>query len=863
LLLDFNEQDIKLSVKYIFLSASIPLLLFICTLVMSKPNKNTSAYHFKPIYVDTTIVDTAKKVVSKPDTLKVSKNAIDEQVKYQAVDSIIFVVDSQLVFLYGKAEVYYGDINLKAGEIYIDQQKNLVEAKGVLDSSGKKVDNPDFSDGSQNFKSKHIVYNTKTKKGKIKEVTTVDGESYLRGESVKKDSTDVTYMQHGSYTTCNLEHPHYYFALSKLKVIPDDKIVTGPANLVVADVPTPLALPFGFFPNRKGQANGILLPTYGQADNYGFFLKDGGYYLGINEHFDVMIRGDIYTRGSWALRTESQYAQKYKYNGNVNLSYAVFKLGEEGFPNFQKRKDFFVRWNHAQDPKANPSSRFSADVNFGTSSYNQLNATNTNDILSNTFQSSVQYTKSFAKSNLTLSARQSQNTATRKFDISAPELTYAVNRFYPFKRKNQVGANKWYEDIGLSYTNSTRAQLSTIDSLLYKGDVNFEKEISKGTNHVLPITTSIKLFKYFTFSPSATYTESWYLQSIRKNFDAETTSIITDTVKSFARARDLSLNTSLRTIVYGMYQFKGGPVKALRHVITPSVGFTYNPGISGYQTVKNEITGVSTNYSVFEGAMFGAPSQVKSGFLNMGLVNNLEMKVRSAKDTISGFKKIKIFENLSIDSRYDVLADSFQLAPMSMNLRTTPFEYMTINMNAVADPYSLDPVSGRRLDEFIAENSNDLARITSMNVAITLNLKSKQAKPQTESKNASKEELDEINRNRYQYVDFNIPWTLTMSYNFIYAKPAYVGDIKQTLSFSGDFNITDNWKVGMNSGFDLKQKTFTYTSMNIYRNLHCWEIRLNMVPFGFRKSYSIDINVKSSILQDLKLSRKRDWYDLQ
>lgn len=830
---------------------------------MSKPNKITSSNQPKLLNLDSTIVDTAQKVLPKADTLKVSKNAIDEQVKYQAIDSIIFVVDSQLVFLYGKAEVYYGDINLKAGEISIDQQKNLVEAKGVVDSSGKKVDNPDFSDGSQNFKSKHIIYNTKTKKGKIKEVTTVDGESYLRGESVKKDSTDVTYMQHGSYTTCNLEHPHYYFALSKLKVIPDDKIVTGPANLVVADVPTPLALPFGFFPNRKGQANGILLPTYGQADNYGFFLKDGGYYLGINEHFDVMLRGDIYTRGSWALRTESQYAQKYKYNGNVNLSFAVFKLGEEGFPNYQKRKDFFVRWNHAQDPKANPSSRFSADVNFGTSSYNQLNATNTNDILANTFQSSVQYTKTFAKSNLTLSARQSQNTATRKFDISAPELTYAVNRFYPFKRKNQVGANKWYEDIGLSYTNSTRAQLSTIDSLLYKGDVNFEKEISKGTNHVIPITTSIKLFKYFTFSPSATYTESWYLQTIRKNYDAETTSIINDTIKSFARARDLSLNTSLRTMIYGMYQFKGGPVKAMRHVITPSVGFTYNPGISGYQTVKNEITGVKTNYSVFEGAMFGAPSLVKSGFLNMGLVNNLEMKIRSSKDTISGFKKIKIFENLSLDSRYDILADSFQLAPMNMNIRTTPFEQMTINMNAVADPYSLDPVTGRKLDEFIAENSNDLARITSMNVAISFNLKSKQAKPQTESKTASKEELDEINRNRYQYVDFNIPWTLSMSYNFIYTKPAYVSDIKQTLSFSGDFNITDNWKVGMNSGFDLKQKKFTYTSMNVYRNLHCWEIRLNMVPFGFRKSYSIDINVKSSILQDLKLSRKRDWYDLQ
>ncbi len=839
------------------------MMLIFCSFAKSKSSINTLVWQLDSLTNKTGKEDTLKPAVVKVDTVKISKNAIDEKVKYQALDSIIFVVDSQLVFLYGKAEVYYGDVNLKAGEISIDQQKNLVVAQGVLDSTGKKVDNPDFSDGSQNFKSKHIIYNTKTKKGKIKEVTTVDGESYLRGESVKKDSTNVTFMQHGSYTTCNLEHPHYYFALSKLKVIPDDKIITGPANLVVADVPTPLALPFGFFPNKKGQANGILLPTYGQANNYGFFLKDGGYYLGVNEHFDVMIRGDIYTRGSWALRTESQYAKKYKYSGNMNLSYAVFKLGEQGFPNFEKRKDFFVKWNHSQDPKSNPSSRFSADVNFGTSSYNQLNANNASDILANTFQSSVQYNKTFAKSNLTVSARQSQNTATKKFDISAPELTYAVNRFYPFKRKVQIGANKWYEDIGLTYTNSTRAQLSTIDSLLYAGKVNWNKEVSKGTNHIVPITTSIKILKYFTFSPTATYSESWYLQSVRKSFDNELNTIVTDTVQKFARARDLSLNTSLRTIIYGMYQFKNGPIKAVRHVITPNVGFTYNPGLSGYNTVISNANGNTANYSIFEGAMFGAPSLVKSGFVNMGLVNNLEMKVRSKKDTISGFKKYKIFENLSVDSRYDVLADSFQLSTFNINLRTAPIENMSINMNAVADPYRLDPVSGRKLDEFIANQSNDLARITSMNLAISFNLKSKQAKPQTESKTATKEELEEINRNRYQYVDFNIPWTLNVSYNFIYSKPAYLTDIKQTLSFNGDFNITDNWKVGMNSGFDLKQKKFTYTSMNIYRNLHCWEIRLNMVPFGFRKSYSLDINVKSSILQDLKLSRKRDWYDLQ
>jgi hypothetical protein len=733
----------------------------------------------------------------------------------------------------------------------------------VLDSTGKKVDNPDFSDGSQNFKSKHIIYNTKTKKGKIKEVTTVDGESYLRGESVKKDSTNVTYMQHGSYTTCNLEHPHYYFALSKLKVIPEDKIVTGPANLVVGDVPTPLALPFGFFPNKKGQANGILLPTYGQANNYGFFLKDGGYYLGINEHVDVMIRGDIYTRGSWALRTESQYAQKYKYNGNFNLSYAVFKLGEEGFPNFEKRKDFFVRWNHAQDPKANPSSRFSADLNFGTSSYNQLNSSNTADILANTFQSSLQYNKTFAKSNLTLSARQSQNTATRKFDINAPELTYAVNRFYPFKRKVQVGANKWYEDIGLTYTNSTRAQISTYDSLLYAGKVNFEKEVSKGTNHIIPLTTSIKLLKYFTFSPSATYTESWYLQTINKRFDADLEKVFTDTIRKFDRARDVSLNTSLTTIVYGMYQFKSGPVKAIRHVITPNVGFTYNPGLSGFNTVVSDGKGTTTNYSKFEGAMFGAPTMVKSGNVNMGLVNNLEMKVRSSKDTLSGFKKIKIFENLSFNTRYDVMADSFNLSPINMNLRTQPIDKISFVINSGADPYRLDPVTGRRVNEFISQSSNQLARLTSFEIAATVTWQSKQAKPQTESKSASKEELEAINSNRYQYVDFNIPWSFNLTYVYKYARPAFVSQTTQTIQMNGDINVTENWKVGVNTGFDLIQKKLTYTSMNIYRNLHCWEIRLNMVPFGFRKSYSLDINVKSSILQDLKLSRKRDWYDLQ
>ncbi|MCC6252354.1 MAG: LPS-assembly protein LptD [Bacteroidia bacterium] len=839
-------------------------MLLLCSVWASYPSVQHYQGFNDSLKVDSLVEnDSAKIRPIKKDSLKVSKNALDEKVKYQALDSIVFDIDSQRVYMYGKAEVEYEEVNLKAGEISIDQQKNIVMAQGIKDSTGKTIDDPDFTDGSQNFKSKHIIYNTKTKKGKIKEVTTIDGESYLRGESVKKDSNDVTYMQHGSYTTCNLEHPHYYFSLSKLKVIPDDKIVTGPANLVIADIPTPLAVPFGFFPNKKGQAKGILLPTYGQANNYGFFLKDGGYYTGINEHIDLMLRGDIYTRGSWALRTESQYAQRYKYNGNMSLGYAVFKLGEEGFPNYEKRKDFFVRWNHAQDAKANPTGRFSADVNFGTSSYNKLNATNAMDILSNTFQSSIQYNKSFANSNLTVSARQSQNTSTHKFDISAPELTYAVNRFYPFKRKNKVGSNKWYEDIGLTYTNSTKAQISTYDTLLYRNKVNWSRDINKGMNHIIPLTTSIKLLKYFTLSPSATYSESWYLQSVRKSFDTELNQLVVDTMHKFSRAKDLNLNVSLRTIVYGMYQFKSSKIKAIRHVVTPNVGFTYNPGLSGHQTVIMPSGNVAVPYSIFEGSLFGVPSMRKSGNVNFGLVNNLEMKVKSEKDTISGFKKIKIFENLSLDSRYDVLADSFNLAPFAINMRTAPVQFISINVNAVADPYRLDPNSGRRVNEMMINQANQPARLTTMSASVIVNLKSKQAKPKTESKYAEKEELDEINRYRYQYIDFNIPWTLNLSYNYIYNRPGFKTTTTQTIAFNGDFNVTNSWKIGFSSNYDLVQKQFTYTDINVYRDLHCWEIRLNMVPFGFRKSYSIDINVKSSILQDLKLTRRRDWYDLQ
>lgn len=812
---------------------------------------------------DSLVADSTVK--TKTDTVALSKDALEDPVKYKAKDSLRFEVDSEKVYLWGEAEVIFGATSLKAGHILMDMKNDLVYAYGIPDSAGKMSQFPEFTDGAQNFKSKRMMYNIKTKKGKIYEVDTQEGEGYLHGEAVKKDSNDVVYMSRGRYTTCNLDHPHYYFGLKKLKVIPDDKIVTGPANLVIGDIPTPLALPFGFFPNHKGRSSGIIIPQYGEAANIGFFLKDGGYYFGINDYVDLTIKGDIYTRGSYGLRAASSYVQRYAYQGDVSFSYANIKIGEEGFPNYQLNKDFFVRWKHAQDPKSRPNSRFSADVNAGSSNYNKFNSANTTDLLSNTFQSTIRYDYTVPNKpiNFSLTGRQSQNTINRTVDITLPEANLLVSRFFLFKRKDHVGPTSWYQNITSSYTGKLANQLSTGDSLLFAGDIDWDRNLRNGISHNIPLTTQIKMLKYFTFSPTINYTESWYLRSIQKNYDPVLQQIQVDTLRGFSQARDLSFSTQLRTVLYGMYQLKGGPVKAFRHAMTPTIGFTYNPGITKNLRVQSGAEGKVVEYSRFEGSLFGAPNAKERGDLNFSLVNNIEMKVKSSSDSITGYKKVKIFDNISFDGNYNFLADSFNLSAININARSQPLDFLFFNFTSQLNPYALDEVSGRLVDQYQWDKMGTLGRLTSASMAVGLNLRSKNAAPVTQSSKASAEELAQVNSNREAYVDFNIPWSLNVSYNFIYSKPAFETTITQALSFTGDINVTDKWKVGFNSGYDLKMKQFTYTSMNIYRDLHCWEMRFNFIPFGFRKSYSLDINVKASILQDLKLSRKRDWYDLR
>lgn len=798
----------------------------------------------------------------KIDTVKVVEptGALRSKVEYSATDSIQFDVKTQTVYLYGNAEVSYEDINLKAAFIEVNWSTETLFAKGAKDSTGKDIGLPVFSENNQNFTAYAIRYNFNSKKGKITQVTTQEGEGYIHGENVKKDEQNNFYIKNGVYTTCNLDTPHYYIGARKLKVIQDDKVITGPAYLVIENVPTPFAIPFGYFPNKKGQVSGILIPSYGESTSLGFYLSNGGYYFGINDYLDLTLKGDIYTKGSWKVNTSSNYNKRYRYQGNLNLGYAITKLGEEELSNYSKSTDFFIRWNHRTDPKARPNSTFTAKVNAGSNSYFQNTSYNANDYLSNTFSSSVSYAKAGAGKpyNFSLNATHEQNNLNKTVNVTLPHFMFGLNRLYPFKSKNSVEP-KWYHKIGVSYSADARNTLSTTDSLLFKEESL--TQLKNGMQHVIPVSTSFKLFKYFSLSPSFNYTERWYLKTIEKHFDTTANRALNDTVKGFKAARDFSFSTSFSTRVYGMLLFKKGPLKAIRHVITPSTSFAYRPDFGApewgyYQYVKSDILGTITPYSIFETGIYGGPSMGRSGTLSFNIDNNLEMKVKSKRDTISGIKKIKLLESFNVGTSYNLAADSLNWSSLNINGRTVLFEKININFSGIADPYVIDSL-GKRLNKFELKENSRIARLTNANLSIGFSL-NKKAVSSMEKK--TPEQLSTTNINASNYVDFSIPWNLSVNYSLYYTK-TITETVTQSLNFNGDVNLTPKWKIGFTSGYDFINEDFTYTTISIYRDLHCWEMSFTWIPFGFHQSYNFQINVKASILRDLKLNRKRDWYD--
>ena len=830
----------------------------------------------------------------------ISPNALQYRVDFNSVDSLYFDMQNQKVFMYNEANISYDDIKLKANYVEMDFNKTEVFASGLPDSTGKERGQPIFVQGDSEFRSETLRYNYDSKKGLIKNVMTQDGEGTIRGDVIKKMPNNEANIKGGSYSTCPIcENRDFEFRYFKSKVIPEKRIVTGPAYLVIEDVPTPLFLPFGFFPIRKGQHSGILLPTWGESANRGFYFENGGYYWAINDYVDFKIVGDIYTRGSWAIKPSSRYKKRYKYSGAFEFLYAINIVGEEGQPDYRRDRDYQIRWRHQQDQKARPNSTFTANVNIRSRKSNYYNPTTAQDYLSNTFQSSVAYQTSFAgKYFLTLNANHSQNTKTKLMTLTLPEISFNVNRFYPFRKKTRSGRMKWWEDISINYTANMKNTVTIEDSLLFQPET-WEK-MQNGIKHSIPISSSIKLLKYFTWTNSININDRMYFQTIEKNWVDDTLFngndtivgyVKEDTIGGFRNAFDASFSSSIATKIYGMFQFgKNFPVQAIRHVITPKVSFTYTPDwgdpkIGYVKSYYDPDLERDVEYSIFEGGIYGAPPRDKSGRVNFSLSNRLEMKVRSRKDTVTGMKKIKLIDNFTISTSYDMAKDSLNWSKLKLSGRTTLFRGFDIRYSSSWDPYILDSAGSDNLNQFEWKVNKRLLRLDQTNWNFSANLrlspdmfKKKDEKSKSradELQNLAEElemsdELESIYNNYDDYIDWDIKWKLNLTYNLRYSTTLkYTNQVNkekqenlvQTLGLSGDFNITPKWKIGFRTGWDFEAAELSYTSINIYRDLHCFEMRFNWIPIGGRQSWNFALNVKANMLQDLKLQRKRDFRD--
>ncbi|MFI5218649.1 MAG: putative LPS assembly protein LptD [Bacteroidia bacterium] len=811
---------------------------------------------------DTSLINASADTLSS-DTIHQEAGDFKSKVEYTSDDSLLFDVEHEVVYLYGNAIVKYEAMVLKANYIEVNLTNKTLFSTFTLDSSKSKIGIPDFAQGEDKFTADEIRYNFNSKKGKIKGVYTQVGEGYIHGETVKKFD-DYEYIRNGKYTTCDLPHPHFSFAANKLKLVGNKKIITGPAYFIIEDVPTPIALPFGYFPNRSNRASGIIFPTYGESANLGFFLKNGGYYFGINDYVDLALTGDVYSKGSWGLQGYSRYASRYHFGGNLSVSYSEIKTSEKELPDYNLAKDFFVKWQHTQDAKARPNSLFSANVNAGSSTYYRNNISSESNYLTNTFQSAITYSKTWAGTPYSFSAGMShnQNTQTHDITISLPQANFSVNRFSPFKRKVLIGTEKWYEKIGVSYQANLQNQIQTVDSLLFSS--NSVDKFRNGIQHNIPISTSVKFLKFFTLTPSFNYIEKWYMKTIEKTFDNTVEALVTDTINGFKAAREYSTSASLNTRIYGLVQFKNSKIMAVRHVLSPTVSFTYRPDFSApswnyYKTVQLDATGKEGKYSIFESGIFGGPGQGKTGLLAFNLDNNLEMKVKKATDSADATKKIKIFESLSIGTAYNVAADSMRWSNIGINARTTLFEKLNLSLSSSFDPYITDSI-GNRFNRSEWKENHRVARHTSTNFSAGFSLNNI-AKNHSSSK-GSDADLKDINLNPDEYVDLDIPFNLYVSYSLFYTQQGSINsETTQTLNFNGDLSLTPKWKIIFSSGYDFKMKDLSYTSLGFYRDLHCWEMRLTWIPMGFQESFNFQINVKSAILQDLKLVKKNDIYD--
>ena len=831
-------------------------------------------------------ISNPKKEIAAIDSIKPDDAAgFDAEVEYTADGYITLVQNSSgnKIFMYKNAQVKYKDIELNAAYIELNRDSDLVYAVGKPDSAGVITGKPVFKQGEQKFEADEVRYNFKTKKGIVTGVVTEQEGGFVHSGRTKLINDSTYCLRNGKYTTCDAEHPHFWLEMTKAKVLSNKKIVTGPAYLVIEDLPLYFVfIPFGFFPNSPKYSSGFLMPSYGDEINRGFFLRDLGYYFAANDYFDASLKGDIYSKGSKGIKLHTNYRLRYKFSGAFDLKFYKNVYGDKGLADYKTQNDFAITWSHSLDSKSSPSQTFSASVNFSTSSFDQNNAYTTENYLTNTKQSSISYSKRWDNSPFTLSGsmRHSQNSRDTTISLTLPQLTLNMARIYPFKSKNRSGKEKWYEKIGMSYSMDMQ---NTIDAKEYNlMNSSLLKDWKNGMKHSIPVSTSFKALKYITVSPSFNYNERWYTQQIRKKYNETTHTVaVSDTLYGFTRDHDYSVSVGASTKIYGDFVPLNpkSRIVGIRHLMTPSISFNLRPDFSNpsygmYENIEyfdqNGLP-VSLRYPYHEGSIYGTAGAGRSGSIGFNLNNTLEMKKLNVKDTTSkeAYTKIKLLDQLSISGSYNLAADSLNLSNINIAARTK-VAGVDLNFGAILDPYSMQ--NGHLINQFEFSNSGKLARLTSANMSFGLSFKSKEGKEkEKEQEKLTPEQKNEIEQVKLrqrtgdipEYADFSVPWDLSFNYSFRYNKPdpENASSITQTVDFNGNISMTKQWKIGFSSGLDVQKMQFTFTQLNIFRDLHCMQMSLNLIPFGYRQSYSFTIRATSSLLQDLKLTKRQSYQD--
>ncbi|MEZ7495168.1 putative LPS assembly protein LptD [Leeuwenhoekiella aequorea] len=829
------------------------------------------------------------------DSIKPPREPLTAIVKYSATDYSKFDRRSNKLYLYNEAEINYTDINIKAGQIIVDNTNNVVFAKGILDSAGVYTQGPVFVQAQNTVEPDSIKYNFKTEKALIYGSRTKQQEFYIKNEVSKRVNDSVVFMRNVRFTTSeNEEDPEYYFYARKVKFVPGKKIVTGLVNMFVYDVPIPLGVPFAYFPMEKETSvSGFIMPSPGENNERGYFLQNGGYYFAINDYADLTLTGDYYTNGSYALRGSSAYRKRYKFSGNVNIRYEHLLTSERGLPDFSETNTYNIQWSHSQDTKSSPNSRFSASVNLGSSDYfrQSTNIDNVASRLTNTLSSSVSYSKTFQtvpQVNLALTARHTQNTQTQIINMTLPSLQVNVDRIYPFAPK--TGSKKGIiENINFNYSGSGENRFVTTDSLFFTAQMFRDAEL--GVQHSIPLTTNFKLFKHLSVSASTNYQESWVFETINQSFDTEQREIVLDTVNGFDSFRTYNFSTSLGTTLYGQFNFgEDKKIQAIRHVIKPSVSFNYNPAFDQYYETflapelddpNGDLTREVT-YSRFDGGFYGAPGNFSSSGVSLSINNTLEAKVRDRDSTAVEPKKIDLISNLAVSTNYNFLADSLRLSPISVR-GTIPIiqNKLSINFNTTLDPYALNN-NNQRIDKLNIENGGSLFRLTNASTNFSYSFSSKSFEKNSNDEdtqtarngarrdnllgedgdqlrnkfnNKEEDEEEDVKRELYNY---KIPWNLRVNYNVNYNNLTRQNTItSHAVNFSGDVELGERWFVGASSGIDLTTGKFTPTQLRFARDLESFNMTFAWTPFGTYASWNFFIGIKSSVLSDLKYEKRR------